>query len=192
MTAEFVTPVTRAVRAAIFAMVAVALAAAGHARVSGHELSFSALLLAFAGTAAVTWALADRQWGVFALVGGLAGLQLVLHLWFGLAPMASGHGGHGMPKTDDALNSPSMAGAHCLAALICGLWLWFGELALFSLLRALYARVFVPLLLVYLHPSTSAGVTGEFVIEHRILQPAETLLRHVLARRGPPASASTV
>ncbi|MGW4120911.1 hypothetical protein [Nocardia sp. NPDC004711] len=195
MTDPLVTPVSRAVRAAIFAVIAVAVSAAGHGHVVGHGLSFSALVVACGGTAAVAWAFADRQWGVLPIVGGLAGMQLVLHLWFGLAPMSGGHMNHvaGMSGAVSAGSStPAMISAHCLAAMFCGLWLWRGERALFALLRALYARFFVPLLLVYLHPSVPAGLPAGRVAEHRVPKPSETLLRHVLARRGPPACAFQV
>ncbi|MFE2957228.1 hypothetical protein [Nocardia tengchongensis] len=187
MTDPLVTPVSRAVRATIFAVLGVAVSAAGHGQAVGHGLSFSALLPACAGTAAVAWAFADRQWGVLPIAGGLAGMQLVLHLWFGLAPVGSGHLNHGGGMSGaEITGSVPMIAAHGLAALCCGIWLWCGERALFALLRALYARVFVPLLLVYLYPSVPVGVPPGRVPEHRVPKPSETLLRHVLARRGPP------
>ncbi|WP_433563097.1 hypothetical protein ACQP1O_37750 [Nocardia sp. CA-151230] len=191
MTDPLVTPVSRAVRAAIFAVIAVAVSAAGHGHVVGHELSFSGLVVACAATAAVAWAFADRQWGVLPIAGGLAGMQLVLHLWFGLAPMSGGHMNHGAGMSAGA-NTPAMIAAHCLAAMFCGIWLWRGERALFALLRALYARFFVPLLLVYLHPTVPAGIPTGRVAEYGVPKTSQTLLRHVLARRGPPACAFQV
>ncbi|MEU6579418.1 hypothetical protein [Nocardia sp. NPDC046763] len=193
MTDPLVTPASRAVRAAIFAVIAVAVSAAGHGHVVGHGLSFSALVVACAATAAVAWAFADRQWGVLPIVGGLAGMQVVLHLWFGLAPMSGGQMNHGGGMGDGAsAGSITMIAAHSLAAMFCGIWLWRGERALFALLRALYARFFVPMLLVYLHPSVPAGLPAGRMEEHRVPKPSETLLRHVLARRGPPACAFQV
>lgn len=189
MTDPAVTPVTRAVRAAIFAVIAVALSAAGHSLISGHPLSFSTLLPAALGTATVAWVFADRQWGATAIIGGLSAMQLILHLWFGLAPVANGHsahGGHG--ATPSMVNSPSMAAAHCLAATCCGLWLWWGERALFALLRALHARVFAPLLAVF-HVGRAADAPIARPAHVRVRIAPQDVLRHVLARRGPPAFA---
>ncbi|WP_122191556.1 hypothetical protein [Nocardia stercoris] len=186
MTDPLVTPVTRVVRAAIFAVVAVTLSAAGHGHVTGHGLPVSVLLLTCTGTAAVTWAFIDRQRGALFIVGALAAMQPVLHVWFGLVPAAGAHAEHG-GGTAAEWPTVSMLAAHALAAVLCGLWLWAGERALFTLLRALYTRIFLPLLLVYTHPCVPDPAPFARTDLARVANPTQTLLRHAVARRGPPA-----
>ncbi|MEU5899600.1 MULTISPECIES: hypothetical protein [Streptomyces] len=77
--------------------------------------------------------------------------------------------------------------AHVVAALICALWLWRGEAAVFRTGRALAAAVFVPLRLVLavvvaaLPPTPSHVATRVPVPRLR-----GVLLQHVVSRRGPP------
>ncbi|MGJ7419406.1 hypothetical protein AB9128_26535 [Streptomyces cinereoruber] len=72
----------RALRAALFAVVCVALAAVGHSSMSAHRLPATALLGAFAVTAAVAWAAAGRRRGTPAIAGALLTLQGALHVLF--------------------------------------------------------------------------------------------------------------
>ncbi len=181
-----VSPVLRVTRATIFAAICVLLSAIGHVEASRHAVGPSALLLAFAATSAVSWAVADRQRGIFAIGGGLLGLQVALHLWFGVAS-AGGHGGHDMSDAAGDPRALAMMAAHGVAAVVCAVWLWCGEMALFALLRTLYARMVVPLLLVLVHSSATDAVSGSSVgVERRVPVLHGALLRYVLARRGPP------
>lgn len=160
----------RLCRAAVFALLCVALSAAGHAWAAGAAVPFSTAVSALVAVAAVAWVVADRERGPVGIGGGLLTGQVVLHLWFG-----AGHGGHA-----------GMLPAHALAALICGVWLWRGERALFGLVRALRTRIALPLPLpvaVVAAPGVAPGVyPGPPPLRG-------VRLRHALSRRGPPARA---
>lgn len=178
-------PLARAGRAWVFALICVLLSASGHALTSTHTLSLSTLTLAVGFVAAPAWAVADRQHGLLPITAGLLAGQGLLHLWFSADP-AGGHSGHA--ETAGRLaeaQTPAMLLAHWLAALLCGVWLWWGERTAFSLAVALYTRILIPLLLLPL-PAVRPTLS---------LRPADTadekavaveFLRHALARRGPP------
>ncbi|WP_157128761.1 hypothetical protein [Nocardia amamiensis] len=177
----------RAGRAIVFAGIAVFLSALGHAASAGHGVSMSSLIVAFAATSSIAWALADRQRGFFAIGGGLAVMQAVLHVWFGMAAMSTAHGAATEPvllQGDPGL----MFAAHAAAALVCGVWLWRGEVVCFGLLAAVYTRILAPLFLVLVHPSVDDNPRILAEVDHRIEMLREGVLRHVMARRGPPAA----
>ncbi|MEU2654958.1 hypothetical protein ABZ615_06505 [Streptomyces sp. NPDC007325] len=74
----------------MFAAVCVLLAATGHILMSGRGVPGSALALAFAGTVAVTWALAGRERGLLAVTVASVAVQSALHEAFTWAqPTAS-------------------------------------------------------------------------------------------------------
>ncbi|MDJ0382956.1 hypothetical protein [Streptomyces sp. G-G2] len=72
----------RRTRAAMFAAVCVALAALGHAYMSGHDLPVPGLLAAFGVTGALAWWAAGRRRGSAAIGGALLVVQGALHLLF--------------------------------------------------------------------------------------------------------------
>ncbi|MEW1913518.1 hypothetical protein AB0442_34705 [Kitasatospora sp. NPDC085895] len=72
----------RLLRVAVFATVCVALAALGHAAVSGQPVPVPVLGAAAAGTAAGTWLLAGRRRGITAIAGWMTAAQAALHLVF--------------------------------------------------------------------------------------------------------------
>ncbi|MFF4579296.1 hypothetical protein ACFY15_12955 [Streptomyces sp. NPDC001373] len=94
----------RALRAAMFAAVCVALAAVGHAHMSGSDIPPGPLLGAFAVTAALAWTAAGRRRGPLGIMTALLAVQAGLHLAFsagqghghGSAPMAGHHPVPGM------------------------------------------------------------------------------------------------
>ncbi|MCS0636274.1 hypothetical protein NX801_11500 [Streptomyces sp. LP05-1] len=97
----------RALRAVLFAVVCVTLAAVGHASMSmsAHELPGGTLLAAFAGTAGLAWLAGGRRRGATSIGAGLLAVQGLLHLTFmggagGHASMggAGGRPGHGMSR----------------------------------------------------------------------------------------------
>ncbi|MBA2946694.1 hypothetical protein [Streptomyces himalayensis] len=96
----------------------------------------------------------------------------------GHAHMASGHG-----------TSLGMVLAHALAGLLCGLWLWRGEAAVFRLGRALTAFLFAPLELAVGVFTAAAVHQAPLSVRpfrrggHRLRR---LLLRHAVPRRGPP------
>ncbi|MFD7500788.1 hypothetical protein [Streptomyces sp. NPDC059850] len=76
--------------------------------------------------------------------------------------------------------------AHLIAALVCGLWLAYGERAAFRIGRALAARLFAPLLLlirVAEPPHRPRIRARRHPVAHR---PRTLLLAHAITTRGPP------
>ncbi|MEV3932657.1 hypothetical protein [Streptomyces sp. NPDC053728] len=92
---------------------------------------------------------------------------------------------HGGPGTS-SVSSVGMLAAHLLAAVLCGLWLAYGERALFRALRAFATRLWTPLQLL-LHLSASPRRPRPRVRRRRTRHaPARLLLVHVITSRGPP------
>ncbi|MGW7486270.1 hypothetical protein [Streptomyces sp. NPDC054786] len=77
--------VSRAVRAAIFAVVCVTTAALGHALLSAQPLPPWALVAALGATGSAAWWSAGRERGGFVVTGSSVVAQLALHSLFGLA-----------------------------------------------------------------------------------------------------------
>lgn len=196
----------RALRAALFAVVCVVLAAVGHSSLSAHALDPSALLAAFAVTAAGAWCAAGRRRGPVACAAGLLAAQGALHLTFSLTgahpgsatATAPGHGAHaahgahahGAPAAaPDALfdGGVGMLAAHLLAALVCGLWLARGEAAFFALAEGA-SRPLRRLFTVPLGPVAVPGDPRRPVRRPRrgARRPHVVVLASVLSRRGPP------
>ncbi|MEV0354694.1 hypothetical protein AB0H71_01385 [Nocardia sp. NPDC050697] len=164
-------PAVRLCRSAVFALLCVALAAAGHAYAAGAAVPLATLVSALPAVGAAAWVVADRERGPVAIGGGMVAGQVVLHLWFGVE-----HGAHG--------GGAGMLAAHGLAAVLCGLWLRRGERALFALVRALYTRVVLPV------PVAVTVPPGAAPVECRSPAPLRGVwLRHALSRRGPPVGA---
>ncbi|MFQ6394259.1 hypothetical protein ACLMAJ_12455 [Nocardia sp. KC 131] len=186
-----VSPDVRMARALMFAAIAVLLSTIGHAEISEHAVPLSALVLAFAATGALAWALADRQRGILAIGGGLLTMQAALHMWFGVSSMSGGHGSsHAAATAAESAATPAMIAGHCSAALACALWLWVGERALFALLSTLYTRTVAPLLLALIHPVViDIGTCLSVVVDRRVSPLHDLLLRYVMAQRGPPVDA---
>jgi hypothetical protein len=80
----------RALRAAAFAAVCVALALAGHAAVSGGTVPLWAWAMATVGIAGAAWAGAGRERGPAAIGGALVTAQAGLHLLFSWARTPGG------------------------------------------------------------------------------------------------------
>ncbi|MFJ1735645.1 hypothetical protein [Streptomyces sp. NPDC088254] len=87
--------------------------------------------------------------------------------------------------------------AHLLAAVVCGLWLWRGELAARQLGRALAVLLFAPLRRIrrlLTHPALDRAATSARTAtgwpETSRTTPA--VLRHAVVRRGPPPFGKTL
>lgn len=201
----------RALRAALFAVVCVTLAAVGHSSMSAHQLPTSGLLGAFAATAVAAWAAAGRRRGAPTIAGAMLVLQGALHLIFSMAgshppahaasdataamthphTMATGQaamdpmGSTGMATGMDS--DPGMLAVHLLAALLCALWLAHGEAAFFRVAEAALAYAFTPLRLLCARvrvPDVPRGpVRRTRGHAHR---PHTVVLAHTVSRRGPP------
>lgn len=204
---------TRTIRAAVFAAVCVLLAALGHVLMSGSQVPTWALAAGVAATGTVGWCLAGRERGLPLIVTVVVAAQTGLHSAFSRAQSAptadvgSAHmhgmdamGMHHMPHTRgmDAMDgmdmgvatagsssSAGMFAAHLLAALLCGLWLAYGEKAAFRILRAVAGRLAAPLRLLLALPvppdRPRLRPRGR-----RSDRAPSLLLVHAITSRGPP------
>ncbi|WP_233478067.1 hypothetical protein [Streptomyces mobaraensis] len=114
----------------------------------------------------------------------------------GISGMTGMHGMDGMHGTHmdmlgiHGLHGPvGMWSAHLLVALICGLWLSGGEQAAFRLGRAVGARLFAPLLLLFRDPAPGPRPPRVRAGLGRAAQRLRRLLyAYALITRGPPAA----
>lgn len=176
----------RATRAATFAAVCVLLAALGHVLMSGARLPGWAVPMAFAWIATIGWILADRERGVAFVTVSTLGMQAALHTVFTLAQImapAHPHAMHDHHMT--GTSSYGMLGAHLVAALLCGLWLAYGERAAFSVLRSLAVRVLLRLRLAVRMPAIPHQPRN--VPAYSPAPVRELLLAHAITSRGPPS-----
>lgn len=184
----------RSVRAAVFAVVCVLLAAGGHALATGAVppvwVDAAALLPVFAAAAA----LAGCERSLLAIAGAMLTVQGALHLAFALAgpshaPMRLPDVFHGMHMACEPCATAFQAvAAHLAAALLASWCLRCGEAALWSLLRK--AVAFVPGLVAWWRrtaPPARVGPPRPYA--RRRHPPRQALPRHALTRRGPPPGA---
>ncbi|WP_203184559.1 hypothetical protein [Streptomyces pratensis] len=95
---------------------------------------------------------------------------------------AAMHGGH-----DTVAMSPTgMLAAHFLAALLCGLWLAYGERAVFRLLRAFAGRLRTPLQLLLCLTPTPGRPRPRLRHPRAVRAFRQLLLVHIITSRGPP------
>lgn len=196
-------------RAAVFAAVCVVLAALGHVMMSGDHVPLRTLTAGWAVTGAVGWGLAGRERGLPLITAVAVAAQTVLHSAFSLVSPSAGptdagtmpHGMHAMPVSPGAGteghtapsdgSSAGMLAAHLLAALLCGLWLGYGERAVFRVLRAVggwLAAPARPLFLTPVPPRRPSLRVRRRRRSHRA--PRLLLLVHAITSRGPPAGAA--
>lgn len=108
----------------------------------------------------------------------------------------SAHGGSGAPAGLDAwLGGTPMLGmyaAHLVAALLCGLWLGYGERAAFRLLRAVAGWLAAPLRPALAPPALPRPprVLRRRRRSRRV--PRRLHLAHAITSRGPPAALAVV
>ncbi|MEU9187723.1 hypothetical protein AB0D14_24925 [Streptomyces sp. NPDC048484] len=244
----------RAVRAAMFAVVCVLLAALGHVMMSGSPAAWWTMAAGAVVTGGVGWCLAGRERGLPLIVSVVVVAQGLLHSAFtlagsgmGLGPVASGRGRgagadlgtgsgaahtHSMDAVDttDAMNAmgvghiasghvPSghmgagpvssgqmghpvhdmdgtsslgMLAAHLVAALLCGLWLAYGERAAFRILRAAAARLVAPLRLLLALPTPPHRPRLHVRRGSSDRSPRRILLVHAITSRGPPVGTAAI
>ncbi|WP_405676521.1 hypothetical protein OG292_17845 [Streptomyces sp. NBC_01511] len=220
-------PALRLARTAVFAAVCVLVSGLGHALSSGGPLPPRVLALAFLPVCGAGWLLSRKERGGAAIVGASAAGQLLLHAVFsGLHPRPSGghvaHGGHetgggaeishesfgellglaGLNGVTGPLDSSGltsgMVGAHVLAGLVCGWWLWRGDRAFVRMVGTLalfaceYAYGFAYERLRFAHKVLSGGRPAYLLVLappaacRPIRPPAQLPLLQALSRRGPP------
>jgi hypothetical protein len=197
----------------VFAAVCVLLAALGHILMSGSEVPAGALAAGAGATGAVGWCLAGRERGLPLIVAVVVAVQTVLHEAFSLAQSATeasgssatmdmsgtgsmhmdsmdmahmdqmGHVGH---ATGGVPPSVGMFLAHLLAALLCGLWLAYGEKAAFRIVRALAGWLAAPLRLLLALPDTPERPRPHLRRRRSDREPRLLLLVDAITSRGPP------
>ncbi|MFF4361376.1 hypothetical protein [Streptomyces sp. NPDC001604] len=204
---------SRTVRAAVFAAVCVLLAALGHTLMSGSDVPAWALAAGTGATGSVGWCLAGRERGLPLIVTVVVAVQTVLHEAFSLAQSVTGasgpsvsmdmsgmgsmhmdpmdmahmdhmdHMGHAAADTSP---SAGMLLAHLLAALLCGLWLAYGEKAAFRILRAVAGWLAAPLRLLLALPATPERPRRHLRRRRSDREPRLLLLVDAITSRGPP------
>ncbi|KUO16053.1 hypothetical protein AQJ91_38190 [Streptomyces dysideae] len=200
----------------MFAAVCVLLAALGHVLMSGHDVPAPTLAAGVTVTGGVGWWLAARERGLPLIVAVVVGAQTLLHSAFSLTEptdgaarssggVGSAHVGsahmHSMPSmSTDAMDaghmgtaeaggdtlSSGMLAAHLLAALLCGLWLAYGERAAFRILRALAGWLAAPLRLLLALPTPPHRPRLRPHRRRSDRAPRLLLLSHAITTRGPP------
>ncbi|MGW0753667.1 hypothetical protein [Streptomyces sp. NPDC002587] len=96
-----------------------------------------------------------------------------------------GHGAAGM--------SPAgMLTAHLLAAVLCGLWLAYGERAVFRVVRAVAGWLWTPLRLLLWPPATALRPRVRVRRPRRRRAPRRLLLVHAITSRGPPTGTAVL
>ncbi|MFE2532491.1 hypothetical protein [Streptomyces sp. NPDC059371] len=185
-------PAVRSLRAAVFAVLCVLLAAGGHALATGQAPPLYAEGAGLLAVFAAGCALGGRERSLSGIGGAMLVAQAGLHLGFEAARPRMTMSMHGMHMAHPAAHAltPHATAAHVAAALLATWWLRRGEAALWSLLRR--AVTFVPGLAAWWRSRTGPpparpyeGVTGRTPAEPWPL--GRALLRHAVSRRGPPA-----
>ncbi|MFE1285329.1 hypothetical protein [Streptomyces sp. NPDC058751] len=190
-------PAVRSLRAAVFAVLCVLLAAGGHALATGQAPPLWAEGAGVLAVFAAGSALGGRERSLAGIGGAVLAAQAGLHLGFGAArphTAMNTHGAHLAHPSAHVLASHALTShataAHVAAAVLATWWLRRGEAALWSLLRR--AVTFVPGLAAWWRTRTGppaprpyAGVPGRTPAEPWPL--GRALLRHAVSRRGPPA-----
>ncbi|AYC37933.1 hypothetical protein [Streptomyces griseorubiginosus] len=201
---------SRTLRAAVFAAVCVLLAALGHVLMSGAHVPGWTLAAGLVVTGCAGWCLAGRERGLPLIVAVAVSAQTALHTAFSLAQptsaapdmgamhMESMHTS-GMDSMDSAQLGASsgvgalaywlpfgMYAAHLIAALVTGLWLAYGERAVFRILRAVAGRLVAPLRLLLALPATPHRPRVRTRRARSERAPRLVLLVHAITHRGPP------
>ncbi|UUU32110.1 hypothetical protein JIX56_20605 [Streptomyces sp. CA-210063] len=89
-------------------------------------------------------------------------------------------------------SSAGMFTAHLLAALLCGLWLAYGERAAFGLLRAVAGWLAAPLRLSLALPAAPERPRPRVRRGRSDRSPRRLLLVHAITSRGPPAGTAVI
>ncbi|WP_327580061.1 MULTISPECIES: hypothetical protein [unclassified Streptomyces] len=201
-------------RAAAFAAVCVLLTALGHTLMSGTSVPWWALGAGATATGSAAWLLAGRERGLITVVGVAVAAQAALHSLFALAqvlaqPEPSGgtlarqkadmgsmdmgsmtHSMSAMEHTMGGMSPLGMLLAHLLAAVLSGLWLAYGEQAVFRIARSFAAWLVAPLRLVLRLPAPPHRPRLHVRRAESDRAPCLLLLTHTITSRGPPVGAA--
>ncbi|WP_369259436.1 hypothetical protein [Streptomyces sp. R35] len=182
----------RSLRAAVFAVLCVLLAAGGHGLATGEAPPFWADGAGFLAVFAAGCLLGGRERSLLGIGGGMLAAQAGLHLGFEAARPRMAMDMHGAHMTHAHVHAltPHATAAHVAAALLATWWLRCGEAALWSLLR--WAVALVPGLAAWWRARTgpSHARARRNAVRRNHVDPRplrQLLLRHAVSRRGPPA-----
>ncbi|GII54222.1 hypothetical protein Pth03_26110 [Planotetraspora thailandica] len=200
----------RMLRAGLFAVVCVGLSQAGHDLMAPRPVPAWSVAVALGLVTLIGYRLADRERSIGWILPGVEIAQLYLHMWFAwttpsgasgdVVHLADGHNmmaGHAgsMAVIHGGMSTPAMFAAHALAGAFVAAWLSVGERTLWRTLRALSwilsSGLGWVLVLVQARPLT-VRLPPSRPIGHDDAVPATALLRHTLARRGPPRAVRAV
>lgn len=188
-------PEVRSLRAAVFAVLCVLLAAGGHALATGQAPPLWADGAGFLVVFAVGCLLGGCERSLVGIGGGMLTAQAGLHLAFEAAGprMAMNMHGAQMANPHTHAMTPHATAAHVTAAVLATWWLRRGEAAFWSLLRR--AAALVPGLAAWWRVSAgafAAPARPDLVCRNAAAPPPlrQLLLRHAVSRRGPPAGLS--
>ncbi|MFF3544450.1 hypothetical protein [Streptomyces platensis] len=211
-------PHLRALRAALFTALCVALSAASHVLLSRMPLPLTTVAATGTAVFALAYALAGRERGYWHIAALLVPLELTADLVFSLGqhtcygaaggpvagPLRSlgvdllcGGGPVGAPlaqlpedRTGPVSSWLVLLAAHLLIGLLAAGWLRRGEAALGRLLGAVAGFAFRPLLLAVAVVGATAAPRRPAPAPVRSGRPARAvpLLVHCVVRRGPPCA----
>ncbi|WP_256914218.1 hypothetical protein [Streptomyces hilarionis] len=213
-------PAVRSLRAGVFAVLCVLLAAGGHALATGAAPSAWVQIVAAVPVFAGACLLGGRERSPVGIGASTLASQGALHVAFHAArphsatvvhgmrmfPSAAHHLGRHTPASPAVTShapaahalaahavTPHATVAHLLAALALTWWLWRGEAALWSLLR--WAVALVPGLAAWWRLVRSfrggGGTPGRVRFPADGARPPRPArLRHAVHRRGPPTGTS--
>jgi len=166
----------------MFAVTCVLLAALGHVLMSGTPVPWWAMVAGAGSIGLAAWIVADGERDVPFVVVATLVAQAALHTVFTLAQSMTAS--HAMHDHMSGTSSLGMLAAHLLAALLCGLWLAYGERAAFAVLRSVARLVLLPLRLLASPQLTAHRPRIRAV--HSPTPYADLLLGHAITSRGPP------
>lgn len=203
----------RLARTVLFAVVCVAVSGLGHALMSGGPLPLPSLAAVLVPVAAAGWWLARRERNAPVTVSAHVLGQLGLHAYFTASAPGGAHHAHGamshasptgpagdvLPRMellaafDASVFTTGMAASHAAAGLVCGWWLWRGEVALARLGRCLALSVQGSLRTAW-RLWSATPFSGVSPVRPRTRRrpgrrPQDLLALHAISRRGPPLPA---
>ena len=190
-----VSPAVRMLRAAVFAVLCVLLAAGAHVLATGQAPPVWVQIAAVVPVFAAGCLLGGRERSLAGIGAGTLAAQCGLHLVFHAAQPHhhAMQAMHGMTMSQPHALTPHATAVHLGAAAVLTWWLRRGEAALWSLLR--WAIALVPGLAAWWQVARGVRVvTAEEGLVRRAADEAWSLrrmrLRYAVHRRGPPTGMS--
>jgi hypothetical protein len=189
----------RALRAAVFTVVCVLLATAGHGMSAGVMPAPAAVLAGGSLTLLLAARLAGRERSLVEILAGVFTAQLGVHLLYlsAAAPDQGPRTAHEHAAAYVAVHAhhasgPFMLLAHAVAGLVAAWWLRRGEVALWEMCRRLAAVAALPFLallgIARSLPATEGITLAAFSAGDSPTRLTSLVLRHAVIRRGPPAA----